>query len=190
MVDKYRLRLYHHNVCTREWNGKSGEYCSNCNVAKYFREILLRNMNWYYSWIIWLRNTENDKSYIIRGVWGIEMQTAEVAQGQLLCRNSTQLLSGKLGKLLSQKTWKAPLMETHENLENSWLMAMEDRRNSLKRDMTSVSNYFSTFYTTVLNFSYDCFDPSLNPINLGFVLKSILSRSKVTEWQWQITFIG
>ena len=120
MVDKYRLRLYHHNVCTREWNGKSGEYCSNCNVAKYFREILLRNMNWYYSWIIWLRNTENDKSYIIRGVWGIEMQTAEVAQGQLLCRNSTQLLSGKLGKLLSQKTWKAPLMETHENLENSW----------------------------------------------------------------------
>ena len=48
------------------------------------------------------------------------MQTAEVAQGQLLCRNSTQLLSGKLGKLLSQKTWKAPLMETHENLENSW----------------------------------------------------------------------
>lgn len=118
------------------------------------------------------------------------MQTAEVAQGQLLCRNSTQLLSGKLGKLLSQKTWKAPLMETHENLENSWLMAMEDRRNSLKRDMTSVSNYFSTFYTTVLNFSYDCFDPSLNPINLGFVLKSILSRSKVTEWQWQIKFIG
>ena len=142
MVDKYRLRLYHHNVCTREWNGKSGEYCSNCNVAKYFREILLRNMNWYYSGIIWLRNTENDKSYIIRGVWGIEMQTAEVAQGQLLCRNSTQLL---WWKLLSQKTWKAPLMETHENLENSWLMAMEDRRNSLKRDMTSVSNYFQLF---------------------------------------------
>ena len=43
-------------------------------------------------------------------------------------------------------------------------MVMEDHRNSLKRDMTSVSNYFSTFYTTVLNFSYDCFDPSLNPV--------------------------
>ena len=144
MVDKYRLRLYHHNVCTREWNGKSGEYCSNCNVAKYFREILLRNMNWYYSWIIWLRNTENDKSYIIRGVWGIEMQTAEVAQGQLLCRNSTQLL---WWKLLSQKTWKAPLMETHENLENSWLMAMEDRRNSLK--------WHDIGFQLFLNFLYD-----------------------------------